>query len=145
MSKILAKFEILGAPRVKKNNQTVVVARSRSGGRYARKIDTKAYKKWRDGYYDKNGKKHVGAIVQIEQQKPQFEIDRPVNLKCTFYMDTNGKVDLSALYEGIQDELVKCNVLSDDNYTIVQSHDGSRVYVDPANPRMEIEITEAEL
>lgn len=56
-------------------------------------------------------------------------------------MDTTGKVDLSALYEGIQDVLVELNVLSDDNYTIVASHDGSGVSVDRTNPRMEIEIT----
>lgn len=56
-------------------------------------------------------------------------------------MDTTGKVDLSALYEGIQDVLVELNVLTDDNYTIVASHDGSGVFVDRANPRMEIEIT----
>lgn len=134
MSKIIAKFEIVGAPRVKKNNQSVVLARSRSGKYYPRKVDTKAYKAWRKG-----------AIPQINVQKPSFEIDYPINLKCLFYMDTKGKVDLSALYEGIQDELVETNVLTDDNYNIVASHDGSRVYVDRDNPRMEITITEAEL
>lgn len=56
-------------------------------------------------------------------------------------MDTTGKVDLSALYEGIQDVLVELNVLTDDNYTIVASHDGSGVFVDKTNPRMEITIT----
>lgn len=56
-------------------------------------------------------------------------------------MPTKGLVDLSALYEGIQDTLVELNVLSDDNYSIVASHDGSGVYVDKKNPRMEITIT----
>lgn len=56
-------------------------------------------------------------------------------------MDTAVKVDLSALYEGIQDELVATNVLIDDNYLIVASHDGSGVFIDKDNPRMEIEIT----
>ena len=56
-------------------------------------------------------------------------------------MDSDSKVDLSALYEGIQDELVKLEVLTDDNYTIVASHDGSGVFVDRVNPRMEIVIT----
>jgi hypothetical protein len=56
-------------------------------------------------------------------------------------MDTAVKVDLSALYEGIQDVLVELNVLTDDNYLIVASHDGSGVSIDRDNPRMEIEIT----
>lgn len=59
-------------------------------------------------------------------------------------MDTLVKVDLSALYEGIQDELVATKVLADDNYTIVASHDDSGVFVDKNNPRMEITITRKE-
>jgi Holliday junction resolvase RusA-like endonuclease len=128
----LANLTILGVPRVKKNNQAVVLARSKTGKYYPKKIDTKAYKQW-----------HKDAIPQINLQKPSIEIDYPINLACRFYMDTDGKVDLSALYEGIQDVLVELNVLSDDNYTIVASHDGSGVFVDRENPRMEIEITES--
>lgn len=84
------------------------------------------------------------AVPQIKLQKPSFEIDFPVNLKCEFYMPTKGLVDLSALYEGIQDELVEAGVITDDNYSIVASHDGSGVYVDKDNPRMEITITRKE-
>lgn len=130
---LLAELTILGVPRVKKNNQSVVLARTRAGKYYPKKVDTKAYKAW-----------HKDAIPQINLQKPSIEIDFPVNLACRFYMDTTGKVDLSALYEGIQDVLVELNVLSDDNYTIVASHDGSGVFVDKDNPRMEITITAKE-
>ncbi len=126
----LAKIVVLGVPRVKKNNQAVVLARSKTGKYYPKKVDTKAYKIW-----------HKNAVPQINLQKPSFEIDFPVNLACRFYMDTTGKVDLSALYEGIQDVFVELNVLEDDNYTIVASHDGSGVEVDRVNPRMEITIT----
>ena len=56
-------------------------------------------------------------------------------------MDTLGVVDLSALYEGIQDELVAHKVIKDDNCWIVRSHDGSEVFHDKNNPRMEITIT----
>ena len=127
------RLTILGVPRVKKNNQSVVLARSKSGKYYPKKVDTKAYKDW-----------HKKAIPQINLQKPSVEIDYPINLECRFYMDTTGKVDLSALYEGIQDVLVELNVLSDDNYTIVASHDGSGVFVDKNNPRMDILITAKE-
>lgn len=123
---------VQGVPRVKKNNQKVVLARTKTGKTYPKKIDTPAYKIW-----------HKNAIPQIQRQKPNFEIDYPINLKCLFYMDTDGKVDLSALYEGIQDVFVELDVITDDNYSIVASHDGSGVYVDRENPRMEITITES--
>ena len=129
----LAKITVLGVPRVKKNNQAVVLARSKTGKYFPKKVDTKAYKEWRKS-----------AIPQINLQKPSLEIDFPVNLECKFYMDTAVKVDLSALYEGIQDELVETNVLTDDNYLIVASHDGSGVFIDRDNPRMEITITKKE-
>lgn len=124
------RLTILGVPRVKKNNQAVVLARSKSGKYFPKKVDTPAYKRW-----------HKDAIPQINLQKPSLEIDFPINLACKFYMDSTVKVDLSALYEGIQDVLVELNVITDDNYTIVASHDGSGVFVDRDNPRMEIEIT----
>lgn len=127
----VARFTILGIPRVKKNNQKLVTKRNfKTGGLYAKKINTKAYAIW-----------HSEALAQILKQKPAMEIDYPVNLKCLFYMANAGRVDLSALYEGIQDTLVECQVLTDDNYKIVASHDGSGVFVDRANPRMEITIT----
>lgn len=129
----LAKFTILGVPRVKKNTQRAVIAVNRKTGKpYPKIVMTPAYKAWQKS-----------AIPQINRQKPSYTIDSPVNLKCLFYMDTEVKVDLSALYEGIQDELVSAKVLSDDNYTIVQSHDGSGVYIDRNKPRMEIIISEA--
>ena len=124
------RLTIQGVPRVKKNNQAVVLARSKSGKYFPKKVDTPAYKRW-----------HSAAVPQINLQKPTLEIDFPVNLSCKFYMDTAVKVDLSALYEGIQDVLVELNVLTDDNYLIVASHDGSGVSIDRENPRMEIEIT----
>ena len=133
MSNLIAKFVILGVPRVKKNNQAVVLARSKTGKYFPKKVDTKAYKEWQ-----------ASAIPQINLQKPNFEIDYPINLACKFYMDTRVKVDLSALYEGIQDELVATNVLIDDNYLIVASHDGSGVFYDKENPRMVIEIIKKE-
>ena len=106
------------------------MARSKSGRYFPKKVDTPAYKRW-----------HKDAIPQINLQKPSLEIDFPINLACKFYMDSTVKVDLSALYEGIQDVLVELNVITDDNYTIVASHDGSGVFIDRDNPRMEIEIT----
>jgi Holliday junction resolvase RusA-like endonuclease len=70
-------------------------------------------------------------------------INEPVNIKCLFYMPTRRKCDLTNLLEAVDDILVNAGLLADDNYTVVESHDGSRVYYDKDNPRTEIYITDA--
>ena len=76
------------------------------------------------------------------QKKPAEPIDYPVILVlvCKFFMQTRRVVDLSALYEGIQDTLVKAEILKDDNFNIIVGHDGSRVLLDRDNPRIEVAI-----
>lgn len=69
-----------------------------------------------------------------------ISISYGVSVKCLFYMSTKRKVDLTNLLEAIDDVLVKCNVLLDDDSNIIKSHDGSRVYYDKENPRTEVYI-----
>lgn len=76
--------------------------------------------------------------------RPLQPIDRPVNVKCLFYMPTKRKCDLVNMQEAILDIMVKAGLLADDNYSIVQSMDGSRVLYDKENARTEIEITEVD-
>lgn len=71
-------------------------------------------------------------------------IDFPVNVKCLFYMATRRKCDLTNMLEAIDDIMVKAGLFADDNYTIIYSHDGSRVFYDKDHPRTEICITLAE-
>lgn len=71
------------------------------------------------------------------------KINYPVNVECKFYMETRRKVDLTNLLEAIDDILVKAGLLADDNFTVLESHDGSRVFYDKSNPRTEIRITNA--
>ena len=66
----------------------------------------------------------------------------PVNVECHYYMPTRRKCDLVNLLEATCDVLVKAGILEDDNYTIIESHDGSRVHYDKENPRTEIYIKE---
>lgn len=72
-----------------------------------------------------------------------IHINSPVNIKCLFYMPTKRKCDLTNLLEAIDDIMVKAGLLSDDDYTIIESHDGSRVFYDKDNPRTEVIITES--
>ena len=71
-------------------------------------------------------------------------IDTPVNVEAKYYMATRRLIDLTNLNESIHDILVKARVLMDDNRNIIASTDGSRVYWDKKNPRVEITITDAE-
>lgn len=68
-------------------------------------------------------------------------IDFPCNVKCLFYMPTHRKCDLTNLLEAIDDIMVKSGLLDDDNFTIIESHDYSRILYDKENPRTEIYIT----
>ncbi len=78
------------------------------------------------------------ALWFIPKQRAPINI--PVNIKCLFYMPTKRLCDLTNLLEAVDDVLVKAGLLKDDNYTIVASHDGSRVLYDKDNPRTEIYI-----
>lgn len=70
------------------------------------------------------------------------KINKPINLKCTFYVPDKRRRDLANLLESIQDILVKYEVLADDNYLIVQSVDGSRIIYEKDRKETIIEITE---
>lgn len=67
-------------------------------------------------------------------------IDFPVCVECKFYMPTRRPCDLTNMLESIDDILVKSGVLEDDNYKIIESHDGSRVLYDKNNGRTEVRI-----
>lgn len=67
-------------------------------------------------------------------------IDYPVNVKCLFYMPTHRKCDLTNMLEAIDDVMVKAGLLADDNFTIIEGHDGSRVLYDKEDPRTEVYI-----
>lgn len=138
----MLSFTITGNPYVKKSNQRIQIR-----GRRPVKVNTKRYNEWREDALRQLEKLGFDPQFKIKKkmgQSVQAQIDYPVNLKIIFYKETRGAVDLSALYEGIQDVLVEVGCLEDDNYNIVAGHDGSRVRVDKQNPRMEIEITKME-
>lgn len=67
-------------------------------------------------------------------------IDEPVNVKCLFFMKNRQKCDLTNMLEAIDDVMVRAGLLADDNYTIIQSHDGSRIMHDKEKPRTEVYI-----
>ena len=63
-----------------------------------------------------------------------------MSVQCLYYMPDRRRVDLTNLLEATDDILVRAGVLADDCAAIVASHDGSRVLMDKARPRVEIRI-----
>lgn len=110
-------------------------------------------------------KKNSGQIIQVKgrnvlipsKQYKQFEkdclpylyhvkdtagvINYPVNVQCIFFTETKRKIDLPNLLNAIDDAMVKSGLLVDDNRDIIAAHDGSRVFHDKFNPRIEIVIS----
>lgn len=93
-------------------------------------------------FQSKQYKQYEHDCALFLRPAPVEPIACPVNVKCTFYMQTRRLVDQTNLQEAVDDILVKYKVLKDDNRDIVASHDGSRVMYDKVNPRTEIVITE---
>lgn len=71
---------------------------------------------------------------------PDEPIDYPVEVKCLYYLAKRVRGDLTNYLEATDDCLVAAKVLKDDNYKIIESHDGSRVLYDKERPRTEITI-----
>lgn len=123
----MLKITIPLPPITKKNSQQILV-NNVTGKPFI--MPSKKYKEYEEA-----------AMWFIPKNK---QINTPVNVKCLFYMSNRRKCDLTNLLEAVDDVLVKAGLLADDDYTIIQSHDGSRVYIDKENPRTEIYVTDTE-
>lgn len=119
----MINFTIPIAPISKKNSQRIVINRA-TGKPFI--MPSSAYKD-----YEREAALFIPKNTYIKT---------PVNVKCLFYMPTRRKCDLTNLLEAIDDVLVTAGLLEDDNYTVIQSHDGSRVYYDKEHPRTEVYI-----
>lgn len=120
------KIVIPGRPITKKNSQRI--QRSGKTGRPFIRPST-TYEEYQ---------KTAGDYIQYKW----LLINRPLHVKCLYYMPTRHRVDLTNLLEATDDLLVHWGVLQDDNSRIIASHDGSRVLYDHDNPRAEIYITD---
>ena len=123
MTGILWQQTIKSSPHTKKNSQVIA---KHNGRTFV--VQNKLYKK-----YEKE------CLNVIEP--PDKPIDEPVNVQMRFFMPTRRRVDLVNLQQACLDILVRAGVLEDDNFNIVYSMDGSRVFYDKTDPRTEIEIT----
>ena len=122
----MIKFTVRLKPITKKNHQQILKNRV-TGKLFV--APSKEYQEYEE------------AALWLIPRLKEAPIKYPVNVKCLFYMPTKQKCDLTNLLESIDDIMVKAGLLADDNYRIIESHDGSRVLYDKQNPRTEVEIT----
>lgn len=120
----MIKFTVNLTPISKKNSQQILINKA-TGRPFI--MPSKQYKEYE--------KAALWFIPKVEM------IDKPVNVQCLFYMPTRRKCDLVNMQEAILDVMVKAGLLADDNHTIVQSMNGSRVLYDKECPRTEVYIT----
>lgn len=121
------KFTLPIRPVTKKNSGQIVMR-----GKYPILIPSKQYLQFE--------KDSLPYFYRVKQQVGV--VNYPVNIQCIFYMDARRKVDLSNLLNAVDDAMVKSGLILDDNRDIIAGHDGSRVFHDKENPRIELEITE---
>ena len=127
------RYVIKGAPRTKKNHQKI------AGGKEKCPVCHKPRKQWivqgvaHDEYAEL-------ASWQL-RPRPLKPIDFPIQIKYLFFLDADRVVDDLNLCACVDDLLVKNGIIADDNRRIVQSHDGTRSFIDRENPRTEIYIT----
>lgn len=137
-SNILCHWVIYGNPPIKKNNQRTI------WHKYLKRMivvyDAK-YTHWKNDCLMQLGWSKNGKFKN--DKKRVKNIDFPVILKCHFFVEDKRRRDLSNYYEAIQDLLVEAEIIKDDNYKILYGHDGSRMFVDKENPRLEFWILKA--
>lgn len=121
------EFTIPVMPRTKKNGGQIVMR-----GKYPVLLPSKAYL-----VFEKS------CLPYLKQVKDTAGvINYPVNVQCIFFTETKRKIDLPNLLNAIDDAMVKSGFLIDDNRDIIAAHDGSRVFHDKYNPRIEVIVTE---
>ena len=124
MKREMLKITIPICPITKKNHGQIVMMKG-----HPIMLPSKPYQE-----YERKCKEYMPKL--------DTPIDYPINLECHYYMETKRKCDITNLLQATCDILVKYKVLSDDNYAIVDSIDGTRVFYDKENPKTEIIITQ---
>lgn len=131
---MLLHYTIPLDPRTKKNSQMIAGSGQRCP--YCGKFKKQ---------FIRQGKANTEYTVKAYhflRPKPPQPIETPIRIQYLFYMATRRKVDSLNLCAAADDLLVTAGIITDDNASIVKSHDGTRVLYDKQNPRTEIYITD---
>lgn len=132
-------YTVKGEPRTKKNSQMIA-----GGGKRCHACGKPA-KQWiRQGKANDKWAELAGWQLRT-QRRPRRPIDFPVIVRYRYYtkidyQNSKAKIDENNLNEAMDDILVNVGILADDNIRVVAGHDGTRVFHDKDNPRVEIYI-----
>lgn len=131
---MLIQFTIPVHPVSKKNSQQIITLKTKYGKSRNIIIPSKKYKEF-----------EAECMPFLFQVKTQAGVvDFPVNMAVSFYVSKKLKYDLTNSLEAVDDAAVKSGFIADDNRDIIAGHDGSRVFYDKLNPRIEVTITQME-
>jgi len=145
----IIKIVIPGNAIVKKNSKkTSLYRKDKRSGRIiplSKPVTyySKQYNEWSKGAVQ------ACAIAKTKHPEIIFPITSRIILKMLFFFNKNMRIDLSNLYEGVQDVITgNCHsvsipnsiykILEDDSVRFIMGHDGSRFLLDYKNPHTEI-------
>lgn len=141
----IIKFIITGNPVSSKNSRPIFVNKA-TGSRFVGKSDKlKGYinngleelKKYIHFY---NHPELTTGVLTDDNKLIPIPILDLCEISFHFYVKDNRNYDLVNLMQCPLDLLTQANIITDDNYKIVYSLDGSRIFIDKDNPRTEIII-----
>lgn len=123
------RFIIYAEPRSKKNSQQLAY-----NPKTKRPFITQssAYKSF---------SKEVIKQIRMNGFAPKEPITYPINIKYLFYKSSRRLCDGLNLSAAMDDILTQARVIDDDHRDIVAGHDGTRVFYDKKNPRVEVTIS----
>jgi Holliday junction resolvase RusA-like endonuclease len=125
------EFVIPVHPVSKKNSQVIIPVKTKYGKTRHIPIPSPQYRDFEAAV--------MPFLMRVKSETGV--IDYPNNMAVEFYVSKKLKYDLTNLLEAIDDAAVKSGLIADDNRDIIAGHDGSRVFYDKINPRIEITIT----
>jgi Holliday junction resolvase RusA-like endonuclease len=126
----MIRFVIPGAPRTKKNSSMLSFR-----GRAPRMLPSKAFREW--------NKQAQICLMLIHGElggSPLLPLMVPVNCRALFFLDRDWRGDAVGYYQALADALEEGGIVENDR--LITQWDGSRVMVDAANPRIEVELYE---
>lgn len=128
---------IFGAPRTKKNHTRIIQVKGRP-----RIVQAASHDAWADGAilqlranYRRARAMSPKLWLPVDAVDPVLPLAIPVNLAARVYRDKNVG-DLGNYLAAICDALERAGVVENDR--LIGGFDGSRLYVDAKNPRVEI-------
>jgi Holliday junction resolvase RusA-like endonuclease len=120
---------ILHAPPRTKKNSGQFVSIGKGEKKRTIMLPSKAYREWEQL-----------VLGQAKKQAGDLCIDYPVNARLMIYRE-RATGDAVGYYQAVADALEKAGLLKNDRFIV--SWDGSRLLKDAAQPRVEVELTEA--